>query len=393
MPQEIENNFEERKKDWNLTGLLDDVIRRYIHQLTNDELNEINLEKSSGMPDEEIKNGIKLPLAVMQQRRETWGSVNLEKPNEEKVTQQSISEKAQNAEIMPEISIPISEHKSEETAVPDLNSAPEISIPSSNNEEVMQHQNTTPESPEAEHQQAKIEDLMDISLPFVDQEPFQEILQALLKNDMSQAANLLQYLGSHLDKLQEKHQKMQVEFRELKEQINSIDERFFNDSDSVDTVQNNLDQSEKLITLNKSRLANVVLQTKSKLKTAGKNALLSFAEKIHVPKALASLQKGMQHTQDSLDVLFQRLNDAKQAVQDVSNSIKNVGRALTGKELLEYVPWDPEKGKIASVQRKIYAMERTLGNLQERTNTLLSKMQRPEQKPEKQVKKTTKKVI
>ena len=393
MPQEIENNFEERKKDWNLTGLLDDVIRMYIHQLTNDELNEINLEKSSGMPDEEIKNGIKLPLAVMQQRRETWGSVNLEKPNEEKVTQQSISEKAQNAEIMPEISIPISEHKSEETAVPDLNSAPEISIPSSNNEEVMQHQNTTPESPEAEHQQAKIEDLMDISLPFVDQEPFQEILQALLKNDMSQAANLLQYLGSHLDKLQEKHQKMQVEFRELKEQINSIDERFFNDSDSVDTVQNNLDQSEKLITLNKSRLANVVLQTKSKLKTAGKNALLSFAEKIHVPKALASLQKGMQHTQDSLDVLFQRLNDAKQAVQDVSNSVKNVGRALTGKELLEYVPWDPEKGKIASVQRKIYAMERTLGNLQERTNTLLSKMQRPEQKPEKQVKKTTKKVI
>ena len=98
-------------------------------------------------------------------------------------------------------------------------------------------------------------------------------------------------------------------------------------------------------------------------------------------------------TQDSLDVLIQRLNDAKQAVQDFSNSVKNVGRALTGKELLEYVPWDPEKGKIASVQRKIYAMERTLGNLQERTNTLLSKMQRPEQKPEKQVKKTTKKVI
>lgn len=43
---------------------------------------------------------------------------------------------------------------------------------------------------------------------------------------MSQAANLLQYLGSHLDKLQEEHQKMQVEFRELKEQVNSIDERF-----------------------------------------------------------------------------------------------------------------------------------------------------------------------
>lgn len=490
-------------------------------ELNQDELNEINLEKASGMPDEEIKNGIKLPLATMQQRRETWGSqskldvqepmifilqstveklsvgdkiplsdadsflihqesgvlnyelhylmngtpqeynafldlskvkvadtlmdgvthsvppalsdylerhqqlndtelgakrlqklncdsknvsyanallsyvrearecLNSGKQLPQRPTRSSITLEKPNEEV----AVPLSEQTPEETAVPDLNSAPEISIPSSNNEEVMQHQNTTPESPEAEHQQAKMENLMDISLPLVDQEPFQEILQALLKNDMSQAANLLQYLGSHLDKLQEEHQKMQVEFRELKEQVNSIDERFFNDSDSVDTVQNNLDQSEKLITLNKSRLANVVLQTKSKLKTAGKNALLSFAEKIHVPKALASLQKGMQHTQDSLDVLFQRLNDAKQAVQDVSNSVKNVGRALTGKELLEYVPWDPEKGKIASVQRKIYAMERTLGNLQERTNTLLSKMQRPEQKPEKQVKKTTKKVI
>ncbi len=78
-------------------------------------------------------------------------------------------------------------------------------------------------------------------------------------------------------------------------------------------------------------------------------------------------EREMQHTQDSLDVLFQRLNDAKQAVQDVSNSVKNVGRALTGKELLEYVPWTREKGKIASVQRKGHAMERTLGNLQERT--------------------------
>lgn len=417
MSQEIENNFEERKKDWDLTGLLDDVIRRYIYQLTNDELNEINLEKASGMPDEEIKNGIKLPLATMQQRRETWGSqskldvqepmifilqstveklsvgdkiplsdadsflihqesgvlnyelhylmngtpqeynafldlskvkvadtlmdgvthstppalsdylerhqqlndtelgakrlqklncdsknvsyanallsyvrearecLNSGKQLPQRPTRSSITLEKPNEEV----AVPLSEQTPEETAVPDLNSAPEISIPSSNNEEVMQHQNTTPESPEAEHQQAKMENLMDISLPLVDQEPFQEILQALLKNDMSQAANLLQYLGSHLDKLQEEHQKMQVEFRELKEQVNSIDERFFNDSDSVDTVQNNLDQSEKLITLNKSRLANVVLQTKSKLKTAGKNALLSFAEKIHVPKALASL--------------------------------------------------------------------------------------------------------
>lgn len=47
---------------------------KYFSPQEKEEYNEINLEKASGMPDEEIKNGIKLPLATMQQRRETWGS-------------------------------------------------------------------------------------------------------------------------------------------------------------------------------------------------------------------------------------------------------------------------------------------------------------------------------
>ena len=33
MSQEIENNFEERKKDWDLTGLLDDVIQCVVKPL------------------------------------------------------------------------------------------------------------------------------------------------------------------------------------------------------------------------------------------------------------------------------------------------------------------------------------------------------------------------
>ena len=73
--KKLKNNFEERKKDWDLTGLLGDVIRRYIYQLTNDELNEIKLGKSFwNARMKRFKNGIKLPLATMQQRRETWGS-------------------------------------------------------------------------------------------------------------------------------------------------------------------------------------------------------------------------------------------------------------------------------------------------------------------------------
>lgn len=220
MSQEIENNFEERKKDWDLTGLLGDVIRRYIYQLTNDELNEINLEKASGMPDEEIKNGIKLPLATMQQRRETWGS------------------------------------------------------------------------------------------------------------------------------------------------------------------QSKLDVQEPMI---------FILQSTVEKLSVGDKIPLSDADSFLIHQESGVLNYELHYLMNGTPQEYNAFLDLSKV--KVADTLKNVGRALTGKELLEYVPWDPEKGKIASVQRKIYAMERTLGNLQERTNTLLSKMQRPEQKPEKQVKKTTKKVI
>lgn len=60
------------KKNWDLSGSLENIIHRYIHQITNAELKEINLEMQAGMLESEIKAGIKLPLVEMRQRRETF---------------------------------------------------------------------------------------------------------------------------------------------------------------------------------------------------------------------------------------------------------------------------------------------------------------------------------
>ena len=42
MAQEHEETYEDRKKNWDLSGSLENIIRRYIHQITNAELKEIN---------------------------------------------------------------------------------------------------------------------------------------------------------------------------------------------------------------------------------------------------------------------------------------------------------------------------------------------------------------
>lgn len=60
------------EKNWDLSGSLENIIHRYIHQITNAELKEINLEMQAGMLESEIKAGIKLPLVEMRQRRETF---------------------------------------------------------------------------------------------------------------------------------------------------------------------------------------------------------------------------------------------------------------------------------------------------------------------------------
>ena len=38
MAQEHEETYEDRKKNWDLSGSLENIIRRYIHQITNAEL-------------------------------------------------------------------------------------------------------------------------------------------------------------------------------------------------------------------------------------------------------------------------------------------------------------------------------------------------------------------
>lgn len=243
----------------------------------------------------------------------------------------------------------------------------------------------TVESPEAEHLQKKAADLLDISQPLVDQEAFQEVFQALQQNEMPQAADMLHFLASHLDEVQEHYRSMQEEFRRIKPQIADIDKKLFTDSVCVSEAQSELDRGERFIQTTKNRLANQVMNTRDNMMSSKKSALISLAESIRVPETLEMLQNCMQRAEKSLDNVFYRLNDTRHAIHDVALGVKNIGRSLSGKELLTYKPWDMENGAIASMQRKIYAMERGLNHLQKQAKTLQDQMRPPKNKVRKQL--------
>lgn len=243
----------------------------------------------------------------------------------------------------------------------------------------------TVESPEAEHLQKKAADLLDISQPLVDQEAFQEVFQALQQNEMPQAADMLHFLASHLDEVQEHYRSMQEEFRRIKPQIGDIDKKLFTDSACVNEAQAELDRGERFVQTTKNRLANQVMNTRDNMMSSKKSALISLAESIRVPETLEMLQNCMQRAEKSLDNVFYRLNDTRHAIHDVALGVKNIGRSLSGKELLTYKPWDMENGAIASMQRKIYAMERGLNHLQKQAKTLQDQMRPPKNKVRKQL--------
>lgn len=248
----------------------------------------------------------------------------------------------------------------------------------------------TVESPNVEHLQKKAADLLDISQPLVDQEAFQEVFQALQQNEMPQAADMLHFLASHLDEVQEHYRSMQEEFRRIKQQIADIDKKLFTDSVCVSEAQSELDRGERFVQTTKNRLANQVMNTRDNMMSSKKSALISLAESIRVPETLEMLQNCMQRAEKSLDNVFYRLNDTRHAIHDVALGVKNIGRSLSGKELLTYKPWDMENGAIASIQRKIYAMERGLNHLQKQTKTLQDQMRPPRNKVRKQLSNTKK---
>lgn len=243
----------------------------------------------------------------------------------------------------------------------------------------------TVESPEAEHLQKKAADLLDISQPLVDQEAFQEVFQALQQNEMPQAADMLHFFASHLDEVQEHYRSMQEEFRRIKPQIADIDKKLFTDSVCVSEAQSELNRGERFVQTTKNRLANQVMNTRDNMMSSKKSALISLAESIRVPETLEMLQDCMQRAEKSLDNVFYRLNDTRHAIHDVALGVRNIGRSLSGKELLTYKPWDMENGAIASMQRKIYAMERGLNHLQKQTKTLQDQMRPPKNKVRKQL--------
>lgn len=240
-----------------------------------------------------------------------------------------------------------------------------------------------PESPEAEHLQKSAADLLDLSHPLVDQEAFQEVFQALQQNAMPQAADMLQFLASHLDESQEHYRSMQNEFQQIKIKIAEIDKKLFTDQACVNEAQAELERGENFVRNTRNRLANLVMNARNSMVSHGKSALISLAESIRVPETLEALQNCMQRTEKSLNNVFYRLNDTRQAIHDVALGVKNIGRSLTGKELLTYKPWDVENGAIASMQRKIYAMERGLNYLQKQTKTLQGQMRPPKNKAKK----------
>lgn len=202
---------------------------------------------------------------------------------------------------------------------------------------------------------------------------------------MPQAADMLHFLASHLDEVQEHYRSMQEEFRRIKLQIADIDKKLFTDSVCVSEAQSELDRGERFVQTTKNRLANQVMNTRDNMMSSKKSALISLAESIRVPETLEMLQNCMQRAEKSLDNVFYRLNDTRHAIHDVALGVKNIGRSLSGKELLTYKPWDMENGAIASIQRKIYAMERGLNHLQKQTKTLQDQMRPPRNKVRKQL--------
>lgn len=202
---------------------------------------------------------------------------------------------------------------------------------------------------------------------------------------MPQAADMLHFFASHLDEVQEHYRSMQEEFRRIITQIADIDKKLFTDSVCVSEAQSELNRGERFVQTTKNRLANQVMNTRDNMMSSKKSALISLAESIRVPETLEMLQDCMQRAEKSLDNVFYRLNDTRHAIHDVALGVRNIGRSLSGKELLTYKPWDMENGAIASMQRKIYAMERGLNHLQKQTKTLQDQMRPPKNKVRKQL--------
>lgn len=219
---------------------------------------------------------------------------------------------------------------------------------------------------------------MDAAVNLREQPEIKELFYALEKNGLAKEQQEVETLVDYLEGMENRFGEMIEELREVRGQLTQIQDRGVKATAIrvLDSAENKVREIRGQISLVRQNFARSAKNAVETFKENGVGALRKAVSAMKIPHALESLQKMFHSGVETMNRSAEKTGIVREELHKAAGHMKNVGRALLGRQTRETAKQDMDKGILAKVQRAYLSCGQLFSSMEKSAENAMRRMEK-----------------
>lgn len=216
-----------------------------------------------------------------------------------------------------------------------------------------------------------------LSVPLMEQEQLQELLQILEDNGMKEEKKQVMGLAQYLDTMDEQLGAVLTELKEVKEQLGEIKDSGIKAAALrvVTRVEGKMQEAKSQVHAIKEKFMEGVKKTVETFHQKGVLALAKTVDFLGIQKGIQKIHAHLEQSILAADRGMDRLGNIADEMHEAKTHMGNIGRELAGKEWKKTTVRDVEKGPVFQMQKTLFHAMGVMNEMKQRTETALQRVE------------------
>lgn len=216
-----------------------------------------------------------------------------------------------------------------------------------------------------------------LSVPLMEQEQLQELLQILEDNGMKEEKKQVMGLAQYLDTMDEQLGAVLTELKEVKEQLGEIKDSGIKAAALrvVTRVEGKIQEAKSQVHAIKEKFMEGVKKTVETFHQKGVLALAKTVDFLGIQKGIQKIHTHLEQSILAADRGMDRLGNIADEMHEAKTHMGNIGRELAGKERKKTTARDVEKGPVFQMQKTLFHAMGVMNGMKQRTEIALQRVE------------------
>lgn len=216
-----------------------------------------------------------------------------------------------------------------------------------------------------------------LSVPLMEQEQLQELLQILEDSGMKEEKKQVMGLAQYLDTMDEQLGAVLTELKEVKEQLGEIKDSGIKAAALrvVTRVEGKIQEAKSQVHAIKEKFMEGVKKTVETFHQKGVLALAKTVDFLGIQKGIQKIHTHLEQSILAADRGMDRLGNMADEMHEAKTHMGNIGRELAGKERKKTTVRDVEKGPVFQIQKTLFHAMGVMNGMKQRTETALQRVE------------------